>query len=110
LTQVITIPGSATTGGTYSLDASMDFIPPPRPILGFGSLQPLTSNGLALSLQGMSGINYQVDASGDLLAWTPITNFTSTNALTYFLDASAINYARRFYRAVATRYIDALRW
>jgi hypothetical protein len=100
LTQVITIPGSALVGGWYSLEAALLFSPAPPPVLGFASSPPRTSRGLALSLQGTIGVNYRVDASSDLLNWTTIASFTSTNAVMSFLDPSAINYARRFYRAV----------
>jgi len=51
-------------------------------------------------LFSLPGLEYRVDASGDLVNWTAVTNFISTNAVMYFQDASATNYNRRFYRAV----------
>ena len=70
------------------------------PRLGLGSAHPLSSNGLDLALFSVPGLQYRVDASGDLLNWTAVSNFISTNAVIYFRDASATNYSRRFYRAV----------
>jgi len=69
--------------------------------LGLVSARLLTTNGLDLVLFSTTGREYRVDASSDLITWTAITNFISTNATTYFRDASATNYSRRFYRAVA---------
>ena len=68
--------------------------------LGLGSAQPLSSNGLDLILFSLPGLEYRIDASGDLLNWTVVTNFISTNATVHFLDSSATNYSHRFYRAV----------
>jgi hypothetical protein len=68
--------------------------------LGLGSAQPLSSNGLDLVLFSLPGLEYRIDASGDLLNWTAVTNFVSTNATMHFLDSSATNYSQRFYRAV----------
>jgi hypothetical protein len=68
--------------------------------LGLGSAHPLSSNGLDLVLFSLPGLEYRIDASGDLLNWTAVTNFISTNATLHFLDSSATNYSRRFYRAV----------
>jgi hypothetical protein len=68
--------------------------------LGLGSAQPLSSNGLDLVLFSLPGLEYRIDASSDLLNWTAVTNFVSTNATMHFLDSSATNYDQRFYRAV----------
>jgi hypothetical protein len=70
------------------------------PRLSLGSAHPLSSNGLDLVLYSLPGLQYRVDASGDLLNWTTVTNFISTNGFMYFRDTSATNYSRRFYRAV----------
>jgi hypothetical protein len=68
--------------------------------LGLGSAQPLSSNGLDLVLFSLAGLEYRIDASSDLLNWTVVTNFVSTNATMHFMDSSATNYSQRFYRAV----------
>jgi hypothetical protein len=68
--------------------------------LGLGSARPLGSNGLNLVLFSLPGLEYRIYASGDLVNWTAVTNFISTNATMDFRDMSATNYSRRFYRAV----------
>jgi hypothetical protein len=68
--------------------------------LGVGSAHPLSSSGLDLVLFSSPGLEYRVDASSDLLSWSAVTNFISTNAIMRFMDSSATNYSRRFYRAV----------
>jgi Concanavalin A-like lectin/glucanases superfamily/CARDB/Bacterial TSP3 repeat len=68
--------------------------------LGLGSARPLGSNGLDMVLFSLPGLEYRIDASGDLVNWTAVTNFVGTNATMYFRDTSATNYSRRFYRAV----------
>lgn len=62
--------------------------------------QPGT-NGLDLVLQATAGLEYRIDVSSDLINWTAITNFISTNATTCVCDPTANNCTRRFYRAVA---------
>ena len=62
--------------------------------------QPGT-NGLNLVLQATAGLEYRIDASTDLINWTPLTNFIGTNATTSVFDSAVTNYTSRFYRAVA---------
>jgi hypothetical protein len=100
VSQMVRIPGSALAVDSYSLSFSLVFVPAPKPILGFGSARPLSSSGMDLTLEGMIGLHYRVDASPDMLNWSPITNFTSTASLTRFLDSSAAGLNSRFYRAV----------
>jgi hypothetical protein len=69
------------------------------PVLGFSEAQPLTASGLHLMLQGSVGTNYVIQASTNLVNWTPITNFDLTNSPFYFTDPGATNYKQRFYRA-----------
>ena len=77
---------------------------PPGPVpglkLGLGSVRPLSTGGLELVLFSLAGLEYRIDASSDLVNWTAVTNFVSTNATMHFMDSSATNYSRRFYRAV----------
>jgi subtilisin family serine protease len=71
--------------------------PPAVSVLGF---QPDTAN-LQLSVQGVPGGSYILQASGDLTAWTPVaTNSPSaTNGSVIFTDPQAGQFGRRFYRA-----------
>jgi hypothetical protein len=73
--------------------------PPPR--LSFGSKQPLTANGLDVTLEASPGLNYRIEVTTNLVDWTLLTNITvGTNSTLNFLDHSATNRNRRFYRAV----------
>jgi hypothetical protein len=84
----------------YRLAQGTLLVPASPVVLGFGSAQPLSSNGLALMLQGPVGSNYVIQASIDLVTWLPVTNFVSTNSPFYFNFPTATNYSHRFYRAV----------
>jgi subtilase family serine protease len=68
--------------------------------LDIGSTRPWTSNGLLLKLDGPIGRNYQIQASTDLVGWQQVVNLTTTFAPMYFVDPSAANFERRFYRAM----------
>jgi hypothetical protein len=72
----------------------------PRPRIGLGWPCPLTSQGLDLKLEGLCGFSYGVDFSTDLVSWSRLTTFVSTNAVMFFRDAAATNSSRRFYRAL----------
>jgi hypothetical protein len=69
-------------------------------MLGTASPQSLNMNGLNLSLQGAIGSNYLIEASTDLISWSPILYFSTTNSPFYFTDPSATNSSMQFYRAV----------
>ncbi len=62
---------------------------------------PQPDGSMELILTGIPGWTYTVDVSSDLVNWTPLRSFVSTNSVTPFLDAAANNFSRRFYRAVA---------
>jgi hypothetical protein len=64
-----------------------------------GSAKPSTTNGMCLMLQGAIGPNYVIQASTNLVGWTPITNFAITNSPFYFTDPNATNYKWWYYRA-----------
>ena len=68
--------------------------------LSFSSAHPLTSNGLDLSLDASPGLNCSMEVSTNLVSWTTLTNFVTTNSTMYFRDSSATSFNRRFYRAV----------
>jgi hypothetical protein len=70
------------------------------PVLGFGSVPPLTANGFNLMLQGPIGSNYVIQASTNLVNWQTVTSFLSTTWLTYFNDIAATNSPYRFYRTI----------
>jgi hypothetical protein len=60
------------------------------------------TNGLPLfQLNGQPGFEYHVQASTNLLDWSPIAVLANTNGTVQFYDQSSTNYNQRFYRAVA---------
>jgi uncharacterized repeat protein (TIGR01451 family) len=72
----------------------------PAPELGLGTAQPFGTPGFHGTIQGLSGLNYEIDASTNLVDWHPVMNFVITNTESSFWDPSATNYSRQFYRAV----------
>ncbi len=85
---------TAIAAGGWS---SVALVGPPR--LTPPERQPDGSTQLLLS--GITGWTYTVDVSSDLVNWTPLGSFVSTNSVTPVLDAAASNFSHRFYRAVA---------
>jgi len=55
---------------------------------------------MSLALNGPVGSNYVIEASSNLVNWTPIQSFTLTNSPCNFRDAPATNSPDRFYRAM----------
>jgi hypothetical protein len=59
----------------------------------------ILSNGVAdLTLTVETNRPYHLDASADLVNWSNLASFSSTNYLNHFLDYSATNLPQRFYR------------
>jgi uncharacterized repeat protein (TIGR03806 family) len=62
--------------------------------------QGFSNNVFYMGFLGASGINYVLQGSTNLEAWTPIaTNFATTNQF-YFPDSDATNFSYRFYRVL----------
>jgi uncharacterized repeat protein (TIGR01451 family) len=72
----------------------------PGPTLRFASSVVPGTNRLNFALDSVSGFNYTVLTSSDLMNWTPLTNFTGNAATMYFQDAPGAS-TRKFYRALA---------
>jgi hypothetical protein len=83
----------------YYLTSPFHVIVPPPPSL---SLPVLAANGAAqFYINGTIGQHYTVQFSHDLMAWTNLTAFTSTNSLMVVFDSGATSVGTRFYRAVS---------
>ncbi len=88
-------------GSVISANAVIAVAPPPEPfeisLFGLG----LNRQGFNLRLEGLSGMGEVVIyASSDLVTWQPIfTNPPSLNPM-IFLDPSATNLPKRFYRSI----------
>lgn len=63
------------------------------------SLGLLQNNSFSLRLTGEPGRNYAIESSGDLAAWNPIRTNTATDGTFDFVDTTAPESARRYYRA-----------
>jgi uncharacterized repeat protein (TIGR01451 family) len=72
----------------------------PAPKLDASPARPLGTMGFQGIVQGLSGLNYEIDASTNLVDWRPVANVISTNTASDFWDPGATNYSRQFYRAV----------
>jgi hypothetical protein len=66
----------------------------------FGPPVFLAGGGLQLTLNGLAGQTYDVEASADLVSWATLTNLSLTNAASQFVDFSGTNSPYRFYRAL----------
>lgn len=53
---------------------------------------------LAFNLNLETGRVYQVEYSTNLVNWSELTNFVSTNFTQQFIDPTATNSAQRYYR------------
>jgi hypothetical protein len=62
------------------------------------SYKYLTNGGFQVQLFGTVGHTYTLLASTDLVNWTPVLNFTCTNAPMYVIDPGAKYFGWRFYR------------
>ena len=90
------------TSGAVSLTNSITVVGTNQPTfkLSFAVANPLSSGGLSFSLQVASGVTGHVLVSSNLTSWDTLTSFTGTGSPLNFLDPSATNFSRRFYRAV----------
>ncbi len=62
--------------------------------------QTFSNGAFQLQFLGASGSNYVLQASTDLVSWTPLaTNPMTTNVLN-FVDQNSSNYPKRFYRVL----------
>ncbi|HZL77563.1 MAG TPA: Ig-like domain-containing protein [Candidatus Limnocylindrales bacterium] len=87
-------------GGTEQVLAGVYVVPVAPIILGFSSSMSSGTNPANLMLSGPVSSNYLVEASTNLINWTPIATFSTTNSPFYFTDTDATNYSQRFYRAL----------
>jgi hypothetical protein len=86
--------------------AEIQGMPYPQP----GAFQSITvqSNGaVQFGLTGTTAFSYTLDASTNLLTWTPLATFTNLTGPMQYTDFSASNSPARFYRLTATAPIAA---
>jgi hypothetical protein len=67
-------------------------------LLTLGPVTPLANGTVAVTVNGVLGDTWQIQASANLVDWAPLTSVTITNVPMQFLDQGATNLNRRFYR------------
>lgn len=75
----------AATEQNTSVTSNQVWSPPPKPLPW--------DRAFGFSLPSYVGLNYQIEASTDLVHWVP-----ATNVALYFRDMDSTNYNQRFYR------------
>ena len=95
----IYVTGSSWGSGTGYDYATVKYVHTPIPRLTSAAMLP--GNQFRFTLHGEAGRSYTLQASTNLMNWTALTNFVSATGTNQFTDATAANFPRRFYRAVA---------
>jgi hypothetical protein len=93
--------GSKTfvTVGMTGIILQSGVVVPMQPTLGSVGFVP--GGAARVTLTGLPGQTYSIQASTNLQQWLTITNVTLTTPAGQFVDTSATNFPLRFYRAVA---------
>lgn len=102
LTQIQFQNPAGLAGGSYPAKILSSGEIVPDPVIAPSSqlaLQP-QANGMKLTLQGVSGSNYTIEVSTDLVHWLAWTNQACSNGTFCVTDCEATNCPMRFYRAV----------
>ena len=95
--QVIASDGKATTPGPlWSFTTEAGVLPP----TSLAEFKRQTNGYFEFRFDGLFGENQLVQASTNLLDWVTVATFASSNAASVFLDSTATNLHRRFYRVI----------
>jgi uncharacterized repeat protein (TIGR03806 family) len=98
LTGNVTVTANAFETNFYnSIGASAQFLVQP---LNFTSEGFDTNNLFELGFAGVTGSNYVLEASTNLINWTPISTNNATTNFFNLLDPDATNFQERFYRVL----------
>ncbi len=73
----------------------------PSPAVRLRPVPGWRGGGFGLSLSGPAGGHWELQGSTDLRNWTALGTVSLTNGQAPFVDSSATNFTRRFYRAVS---------
>jgi hypothetical protein len=73
-------------------------VPPPR----FTSLARLPGGGVRILLDHVSGSNFQIEGSTNLINWSVLTNIVNPTSLIDFIDPTKKIGPQRFYRGVSS--------
>ena len=90
--------------GAVSLSATQGFsVTVNRPAQPALSNPSLANGRFGITISGDAGPDYTIEASSNLLNWSPILTTNPQITPFLFLDPNAINYTRRFYRVILGR-------
>jgi hypothetical protein len=88
--------------GGWSLNiTTVGRVQPEPAVLSASSFQP--AGQFQLRVKGEAGGNYCIEASTNLLQWTPISTNVLTSGTLFFNDPMASGRVQRFYRALRLR-------
>ncbi len=87
-----------TVGEAGTILEAAPLTAPTPPTLGPILLLP--KGAAQITLTGTAGQRYRLEASTNLESWAPITDIVLKATSGEFIDPSATNFSRRFYRAV----------
>jgi hypothetical protein len=88
---------SGSAGFVPVVQAMLTWPPSPQIAPDFG----LVGTNFHLSFQAAAGHSYAVEASTNLVDWTPLWSTSGTGAAVQFTDPDMRRYDRRFYRVTA---------
>jgi len=94
--------GTTARGGNLNYGTVFRLIPWPAGA-GFLQISRAAGQGAQLSFVPPVDAASAISVSSDLINWTPLTNLPASLGPVYFIDASATNFAHRFYRAAWTQ-------
>ncbi len=83
-------------GAVTSVVAVLTVVEPPS----FALPTRLPDGSVGFSFSATPGLDYRLDASTNLVDWAALTNLASPSGTIQFIDLEAVNFSRRFYRAV----------
>jgi hypothetical protein len=87
-------------GGTAQVVSGTYVVPLPPTMLSLDSTALATTNSFTMVLRGPPGFNFLLEASTNLVDWTPIQYFERTDPAVYCTDSALANSQTRFYRAL----------
>ncbi len=93
-----TVGVTNAAGGLLSAAALLVVPAPPAEPGHFDSVGRLPDGSVQLAMSGTPGISYLLQWTGDWLAWSNLCTLSATNGLFWWVDWSASNASRRFYR------------
>ena len=90
------IYGNVYTFGNETIPAQVTI----RESFPFTPIGIMTPNGFAIQFQNVSGVQFQIDVSTNLIQWNTLTNWTIPTTNSLFIDNQSRLYNKLFYRII----------